>query len=324
MQYRVDNGLADVQSSLISAVIPSRQRPALLLAAVQSVLLQGRNDLEVIVVLDGDTAGSAEALGQAFPGHPQIRVLENATQAGVSAARNRGVQAARGKWIALLDDDDEWLPGKLEKQMTRALASRFPEPVVTCQIRRDTGRPHPQHPPVRPMSEYLFVRKFFGEAGWVQTSTILAPRSLFLRVPFTEGLRKHEDMEWALRVSQEATVGFEFVAEPLATYDNQPGRERLTDFYDWQYSMAFARSRRALMTRKGYAAFVLSRCNHAAARRGHWGAVIPIFAEAMRHGSPSITDVFVGLRFWLGRLGLGPVLRRIRMSTRRNSISDTR
>src|SRR5215471_11045546 len=109
-------------SPAISVVIPSRQRPPMLLKCVESVLAQTWQDLEIIVVLDGDTAGSAELLRSHFYGEPRIRILESAERQGASVARNRGVQAARGKWIAFQDDDDTWLPEKLEKQMARALA----------------------------------------------------------------------------------------------------------------------------------------------------------------------------------------------------------
>ena len=93
-------------------------------------------------------------------------------------------------------------------------------------------------------------------------------------------------------ISQESTVGFEFLAEPLVLYNSEPdGRERITEFRDWSYSMEFARSRRALMTRKGYAGFVLSRCVEAAAYRGEWKALGTIVAEAFRHGSPSAANL---------------------------------
>jgi glycosyltransferase involved in cell wall biosynthesis len=285
---------------LISVVIPSRQRPELLVRSVESALQQKWNNLEVVVVLDGDTAGSVEALRQRFPEEPRIHILENASREGASVARNRGVQAAQGTWIAFLDDDDAWLPEKLEKQIACALASRYAEPVVTCQMFFKTGgkvQVSPQTPPSRPMSEYLYVRKGFpGEQGILPPQTVLAPRSLCLRVPFTPGLPRHEDGEWAMLVSREPAVGFEFLAEPMVIYNSDPdGRERITEFRDWRYSMEFARSRSWLMTRRGYAGFVLSRCAEAAAYRGEWKAMGPIVVEAFRHGSPTIANLAMAM-----------------------------
>lgn len=286
----------ETANPLISVVIPSRQRPALLVRSVETVLLQTWRNLEIIVVLDGDTAGSADALRQRFPGEQRMSILENASCEGLSRARNRGVQAARGDWVAFLDDDDEWLPQKLEKQMACVFASPFPEPVVTCQMFYKTGgtlRVNAQPPPTRPISEYLYAcNRFTGAQGLMTPSTVLAPRSLCLRVPFTPGLPRHEDGDWAMLIGHEPTVGFEFFAEPLVIYNSEPdGRERVSEFRDWHYSMAFARSRLSLMTRKAYAGFLLSRCIEAAAHRGEWTALGPIVVEAFRRGSPSAADL---------------------------------
>lgn len=278
---------------LISVVIPSRQRPALLIAAVQSVLEQRRDDFEIIVVLDGDTAGSAQVLREHFPGDERIRIVTIATRQGVSVARNQGVAAARGKWIAFHDDDDTWLPEKLDKQMAMAEASHYPEPVVTCQLSVGGKLIWPSRPPTRPMSEYLYSRKGFpGDAGVFTPPTVLAPHSLCSRVPFTPGLPRHEDGEWAMLISEESTVGFEFVAEPLVIYNCEPdGRERITGFYDWRYSLEFARSRKQLLTSRAYAGFVLSRCVEAACHSRAWSATLPLFFEAFRRGSPSVADL---------------------------------
>src|SRR5258708_40034932 len=82
------------KKTLISVVIPSRQRPALLVQAVQSVLDQKRDHFGVIVVLDGDTAGSAETLQEHFPEAHRLRIVTIATHQVVSVARNLGVPTA--------------------------------------------------------------------------------------------------------------------------------------------------------------------------------------------------------------------------------------
>jgi glycosyltransferase involved in cell wall biosynthesis len=299
---------------VISVVIPSRQRPTLLVAAIQSVLLQKRDDLELIVVLDGDTTGSAEAVRQAFPNEGCLRILENATPTGLSAARNQGVDAARGAWIAFLDDDDTWLPGKLDKQMALALRSCYPEPVVTGQLDVKSGGEFmicPSGPPTQPISEYLFVqRSFFGGPGLVATQAMLAPRSLLLRVRFDESLVKHQGSDWALRAGQEPTVGFEFVAEPVAIYNCEPGRTRMTESEGWRYSLAWARSRAALMTSKAYAGFLLSHVNSSAIRERDWRAAFPIFIEAIRRGPPSAIDFLRALYAWGPKLRIGSFVRK--------------
>lgn len=105
----------------ISVIIPVHNRELLLPDAVRSVLLQrfslrGPGSLELIVVDDGSTDGTLGSL-QPFRSDPRLRVLDIPHCGMPGAVRNRGVEAARGRWIAFLDSDDIWLPEKLEQQM---------------------------------------------------------------------------------------------------------------------------------------------------------------------------------------------------------------
>jgi len=103
----------------VSAIIPVFNRAETLIRALDSVAAQTRPPDEVIVVDDGSTDGVEEIIARHYPG---VRVIRQAN-AGVSSARNRGIAAASGEWIALLDSDDEWRPRKLERQM-QALAEK--------------------------------------------------------------------------------------------------------------------------------------------------------------------------------------------------------
>jgi glycosyltransferase involved in cell wall biosynthesis len=95
----------------ISVVIPSYNRKHTLERALQSVYQQCSEADEVILVDDGSTDGSAAMVARAFP---EVKIMRQ-PNLGVSAARNRGIEAAGCEWIALLDSDDRWLPDKLEK-----------------------------------------------------------------------------------------------------------------------------------------------------------------------------------------------------------------
>lgn len=97
----------------ISLVIPTFNRQQLLRRALDSVTAQTRPPDQIIVVDDGSTDETAEMITTHFP---SVHYLQQA-QSGVSAARNRGITAAQGDWIALLDSDDEWLPDKLALQI---------------------------------------------------------------------------------------------------------------------------------------------------------------------------------------------------------------
>jgi glycosyltransferase involved in cell wall biosynthesis len=96
----------------ISVIIPTYNRAHLLARAVRSVLNQSLPAQEIIVVDDGSTDNTAEVMSQQFP---QCVYIQQSNR-GVSAARNRGIDAAEGEWLAFLDSDDEWLENKLQRQ----------------------------------------------------------------------------------------------------------------------------------------------------------------------------------------------------------------
>jgi glycosyltransferase involved in cell wall biosynthesis len=97
----------------VSVIIPTYNRADLVMEAVASVRAQTYRDFEILVVDDGSTDSTPEVL----PAWPEVRMLRHPRRRGVSAARNTGVAAARGRWLAFLDSDDLWLPDKLARQM---------------------------------------------------------------------------------------------------------------------------------------------------------------------------------------------------------------
>ena len=186
-----------MQSSVVTAIIPTRNRPRLLMRAVRSALSQTYRDLEIVVVIDGPDPATVAAIGSISD--TRLRVVELHENVGSADARNIGVQHAKGKWVAFLDDDDEWMPEKIERQLDCARHSKFNHPVVACRV---IGRtPHgdfiwPRRFPKdkEPLCEYLFARNsWFRGEGQIQTSMIFAQRQLMLTVPFTSGMRRKEE-----------------------------------------------------------------------------------------------------------------------------------
>jgi glycosyltransferase involved in cell wall biosynthesis len=106
----------------VSTVIPTRDRAGLLARTLRSALSQRGVDLEVIVVDDGSTDDTANVVRSADD--PRVRLIDHDRAAGVSTARNSGIEAARGTWIAFLDDDDLWAPTKLARQLRSATDAR--------------------------------------------------------------------------------------------------------------------------------------------------------------------------------------------------------
>lgn len=99
----------------VSVILPTYNRAHVVGRAIRSVLEQTYEDFELIVVDDGSTDGTEEVV-RSFD-DPRIRYIRHAQNRGGAAARNTGIRAARGEYIAFQDSDDEWLPEKLEKQM---------------------------------------------------------------------------------------------------------------------------------------------------------------------------------------------------------------
>jgi glycosyltransferase involved in cell wall biosynthesis len=111
---------------LVSVVLPTRDRIDLVPRALGTVLAQTGVDLECIVVDDGSTDGTREWL--ATLDDPRVVVVATEGGLGPSAARNRGIAVARGRFVAFQDSDDEWLDGKLSAQL--AAFEREPRPVL--------------------------------------------------------------------------------------------------------------------------------------------------------------------------------------------------
>jgi len=153
--------VSTTESPQVSAVIPTRHRPGSLLQAVESALAQTYALAEVMVVIDGPDPAT-ESMLQAI-NHPRVRVVALPAPVGGSDARNAGVAAARGEWVAFLDDDDEWLPNKIERQLAM-LPLGNGDPIVSCRFLARTAAgdriwPERLPQPSEPLCEYLLARR---------------------------------------------------------------------------------------------------------------------------------------------------------------------
>src|SRR4030042_6253183 len=104
-----------IASGLVSVIIPTYNRADCVTKSIDSVLSQTYNDYEIIVVDDGSTDNTRQIL-QSYVDKCLIHYIYQ-DNAGCAAARNSGIRAAKGQWIAFLDSDDTWLPDKLAEQM---------------------------------------------------------------------------------------------------------------------------------------------------------------------------------------------------------------
>jgi len=255
---------ANPECALVTAVIPTRGRRELLGGAIASALRQTWLNMEVVVVVDGPDSLTAEYLETLTD--PRLRVVFLERQLGGSDARNAGVRAARGEWIALLDDDDEWLPEKIERQMRAAHAMADWFPVISCRLiaqSTETSRVLPFHAydPSQPLSEFLFCRSSLRDpGGMMQCSTLLAPRELLLAVPFQSGLPMHQDWDWLVRVASYKGVAFTMVRQPLSIWRVEDNRATVGRKPAWRTSLGWIRASRDLVSPRAFSWFVAIQC----------------------------------------------------------------
>ena len=210
----------------ISVIIPVYNGERFLVQTIDSVISQTYSPLEIIVVDDGSTDSSKDIL-KSFGS--KIDVISK-INGGVSSARNRGIQQARGDWIAFIDADDFWDPKKLELEVLAI--SNYPESVVVYTGFRNwlpdvNGQyvvPNPlgiSKDPVDEMfdSGWIYHRQLL--TNWVLTSTAMVRRTALERSGlFDEEFPVGEDWDLFIRLSRQGT--FCKVCYPLTWYRQSP------------------------------------------------------------------------------------------------------
>lgn len=189
-------------SSSISVIIPTFNRSAVLRQAMASVLSQKGPSFELIVVDDGSTDDTRQMIAQNYP---QVRYVYQANQ-GPAAARNRGVDEAQGRWIAFLDSDDRWLPGKLVAQ--NYFFEAYPEYRIaqTEEIWIRKGRRVNQMNKHKKKGGHIFEACL--PLCLISPSAVMMEKSLFIEAGrFDESYPACEDYELWLRIASRYPVG---------------------------------------------------------------------------------------------------------------------
>jgi LmbE family N-acetylglucosaminyl deacetylase/glycosyltransferase involved in cell wall biosynthesis len=187
----------------VSVVIRTRNRPALLKEALESLRAQTARPRQVVVVNDG--GASPKEVADAFRGDFDVVLEDPKQRRGRSAAANRGVAVAKEDLVAFLDDDDRCFPDHLERLY--AAARQGPEPAVYSDAvtvvygQGESG----WEPRVRTLQYSLdFDPDYLLYANYIPIHTLLLPRALFTKVGgFDEGLDYSEDWDFLIRLSAE-------------------------------------------------------------------------------------------------------------------------
>ncbi|QGM99236.1 glycosyltransferase family 2 protein [Methylocystis parvus] len=197
----------------VSVVIPHFNRLNTLPRALRSVAAQSFRDIEMIIVDDAssdDPGPIVRAMSPPFP----VTILRQETNTGPARCRNIGVAEAKGRWIAFLDSDDEWLSEKIATQVAAAEHAGDKGRVV-CVAKTFIRWPDREeeralwNPDDGPIGAFFFL-----QGGVMQTSSLLLSRELALAAPFDERLRQFEDI-WFLIQLAEQGASFQFQHERL-------------------------------------------------------------------------------------------------------------
>ncbi|GGG27946.1 glycosyl transferase [Rhodococcoides trifolii] len=224
----------------VSVVIPTIGRPQLA-DAVASVFAQTYPVDQVVVVVDADVEIS-------LPDDPRIHVVHTEFGTGSSAARQTGIECAKGDVIALLDDDDEWFPDKLAIQLDSVADVESDLWLSSTLVEVHDGRPVPRVMPTRVIEphervdDYLFRfhEPRFGGSG-LQTSTLCFPRAVADRVPWARPTAAlHDDPTWVMQVRDAfPDIAILQIPTPLVRYNmemsslSRTGRDESRDYIAW-------------------------------------------------------------------------------------------
>ena len=214
----------------VTVVLPTYRRSAYLARAIAAVQAQTLTVWELIVVDDNDPAHPDRQRTQdQLSAHLHDRRIDpvlHTSNRGAAAARNTGIRAAQGAWISFLDDDDEWHPTKLERQLARAEASPDDVALVYCRTRNHhavNGRVSDY----RAEPEKCTVRDLLRRNHIGGTSCIMCRASVLRDVGmFDESLASRQDIDLYVRVAA-ASHAFAFVDDALVTM-NLHGQQRIS------------------------------------------------------------------------------------------------
>lgn len=206
---------------MISVIIPAYNRAHTISIAIQSVLNQSYQDFEIIVVDDASTDGIEKLIKNGTD--PRIKYVSHSKNRGAAAARNTGIKAAQGEYIAFLDSDDEWSKQKLELQL-EFLNNQAKEVLVTCTgyilNLLDDGKQK-----LRDLKHHQDINQsILFDCDISPGSTMLVKKRVFNEVGyFDEELKRLEDWDWLLRYRSIGKIAL--LHQLLAIINNKRGRE---------------------------------------------------------------------------------------------------
>ena len=243
---------------LVSVVIPTYKRDHSLERAIRSALAQEDVALEVLVVDDGSPV-PPDAILAKFAHDPRVRYLPQAQNRGGGAARNVGIEASQGTWIALLDSDDWWEAGKLRAQLNLMEALPHPERTVCFTRLRIQGPFGTRVTPALTLDPKVHIsHHLFISMVQIQTSSLLLDATLAQETLFDPELPRLQDWDFYLRL---ATQGARFVQLPLplSVFEASADPGRISNTLDPKLLRTWIESWRAQLSDQAYKGFMANK-----------------------------------------------------------------
>ncbi|AQL41862.1 hypothetical protein BV210_03630 [Halorientalis sp. IM1011] len=222
---------------LVSVVVPTYERSAMLVEAVESVFRQTYGNVELLVVDDASELPAEQALAEVTPpADTDLRVLRHEENRGANAARNTGIEAARGEFVAFLDDDDYWRPGKLARQVSalrgadEAVGVAFTGLVYVDENGTTTAT-------TSPVTDGDFLEQLVRGATFGTFSAVMARADVFDSAGLTdERFPCWQDREWYFSVA--ADYDYVSIPEPLTVRRYHDDRQ-ISDDYEARRDVAY-------------------------------------------------------------------------------------
>ncbi|HUW56389.1 MAG TPA: glycosyltransferase family 2 protein [Planctomycetota bacterium] len=207
---------------LISIVIPAYNRAVKIVEALDSVQEQTYTNWEAVVVDDGSTDGTPEVVERLAASDPRIRLVRHKTNRGAQAARNTGIRASRGPWIAFLDSDDQYLANSLEIRLDTARRENVRVVYSDCYVVEPDRLPRAMK--VLRLSGDIYP-ELLRRQGPMFQGLLVAREALEMIGGLDEKIERFQEWETSIRLARHHE--FSFLPMPTFIYDCA-GTDRMT------------------------------------------------------------------------------------------------